>query len=174
MRCCLTTASEDETIAVGKRLGSLLKGGHVILLDGDLGAGKTRFAKGVARGLDVEHELTSPTFNLVLEYPLKALSSSEAASSPLTLRHFDLYRLEEEEQLDDIDYFGLIEDERAISLVEWGSKFSRALPVDYLGVSLLQNKEVPHQRAIELYAYGKHSQELLGQFAQQEGLAVHE
>lgn len=168
MRCCITTANEDETICVGESLGALLRGGDIILLDGDLGAGKTHFSKGVAHGLGVKYELTSPTFNLVLEYPL------EVSSSATFLRHFDLYRLEQEEELDDIDYFGLIEDEQAISLVEWGSKFAAALPVGYLEIALLHNEGTPLQREICMQAYGRRSEELLQQFAQLKGLTLYE
>jgi tRNA threonylcarbamoyladenosine biosynthesis protein TsaE len=117
--------SPERTEALGALLGALLQAGDVVLLTGDLGAGKTRFTKGVAAALGVRQAVTSPTFNLVLEY--------EAAEGGL-LRHFDLYRLEDTDELADIDYFGLIEGE-AISVVEWGDKFSEALPLDFLSIA---------------------------------------
>ena len=164
MTLCLTTHSEDETTALGSRLGAVLHGGAVILLDGDLGAGKTRFAKGVARALGVSGTLTSPTFNLVLEYPL-ANDDTTRLEHPRYLRHFDLYRLEQAEQLDDLDYFGLIEEQDAVSLVEWGSKFASHLPLDYVLVNILMVDGAPEQRTLELSAEGARSEEMLERFA---------
>lgn len=158
MTLLVTTHSEKETVEAGEQLGALLQGGSVVLLHGDLGAGKTRFAKGIARGLGVKTEVTSPTFNLVLEYAL-------AASTPKTLRHFDLYRLERADQLEDIDYFGLIEDDEAVSLVEWGSKFDESLPLDYLLVCITNDENRPEQRNLEISARGSRSKELLARYA---------
>jgi tRNA threonylcarbamoyladenosine biosynthesis protein TsaE len=116
------SASFEQTEKFGVMLGAMLHPGDVVLLTGDLGAGKTRFTKGVARALGVGQAVTSPTFNLMHEY---------VSASDVTLRHFDLYRLENESELDDIDYFGLLEGD-AISVVEWGDRFFSALPLDYL------------------------------------------
>jgi len=207
-----TTQSEEETIALGEHLGALLFGGAVVLLDGNLGAGKTRFAQGVARALGVSSIVTSPTFNLVLEYPLdrgqKGDSSGTAGGGagterdgaivpdasweasgtiapslsvpapprrppfcpPRLLRHFDLYRLDNPEQLDDLDYFGLIEEYDAVSLVEWGSKFASMLPLDYILVDIGIDDDEHNQRRIEFSAAGSQSMELLGQFALSEGM----
>jgi len=189
----------------------MLKGGAVILLDGDLGAGKTRFAQGVAKGLGVTGLVTSPTFNLVLEYPLidsadsidltdsadpvdpadpadpvDSADSADSAGSKddlntprsivgahgeaRVLRHFDLYRLEQAEQLDDLDYFGSLEEQDAISLVEWGSKFATALPLEYLLVRIQVLEDLPDKRRFELSAQGTQASELLEQFARAEGM----
>jgi tRNA threonylcarbamoyladenosine biosynthesis protein TsaE len=83
-------------------------------------------AKGVALGLGITDSLTSPTFNLVQTYDF----------SSGVLQHFDLYRLDSESELYDIDYFGLLDDPQAISLVEWGDKFPAALPAHYLLVNI--------------------------------------
>lgn len=164
MELLVTTLNETETRELGERFAALLEGGSVVLLDGCLGAGKTQFAKGVARGLGVEQPLTSPTFNLVLEYPLAGERGKEQPSAqpqeqlaPLALqvlRHFDLYRLECAEQLDDLDYFGLIEDEEAVSLVEWGSKFPESLPLNYIRVNIEPDEENLEQRLVELSVQG--------------------
>jgi len=134
-------------------------------MSGDLGAGKTRFTQGVARGLSVAVNVTSPTFNLVLEYPLSSGHLS-------LLRHFDLYRLDQAGQLDDLDYFGLIEEPDAVSLVEWGNKFASHLPLDYVLVHLAVSETDPNKRLIELSAKGPRSEELLERFALAEGLAT--
>jgi tRNA threonylcarbamoyladenosine biosynthesis protein TsaE len=129
-------------------LGALLRPGDVVLLTGDLGAGKTQFTKGIAQALGISQAITSPTFNLVHEYVGAGRGEDESAGvgedivvgtneypkNPI-LRHFDLYRLEDESELDDIDYFGLLEGD-VISVVEWGDRFLSALPLDYLLVAL--------------------------------------
>jgi tRNA threonylcarbamoyladenosine biosynthesis protein TsaE len=120
-----------------------------VLLAGDLGAGKTQFTKGVARALGVMQAITSPTFNLMLEYE---------TSGGKNLRHFDLYRLEHENELDDIDYFGLLEGD-AISVVEWGDKFSGALPLDYLLIDFEMGEK--ETRRLRFEAVGAHSTQLL-------------
>lgn len=110
---------------VGEQLARLTQAGDCIVLCGDLGAGKTQFAKGFAEGLGVDDEITSPTFNILLEH----------VGDELPLLHFDLYRLDEEEELEDIDFFGLLES-GGVSLVEWGDKFEAALPDDRLDVRI--------------------------------------
>jgi tRNA threonylcarbamoyladenosine biosynthesis protein TsaE len=117
--------SPEQTASLGAALGRALRPGDVVLLTGDLGAGKTQFTKGIAQALGIEEAVTSPTFNLVCEYD---------SVQGVTLRHFDLYRLEDEAELDDIDYFGLLEG-NAICVVEWGDKFPNALPLGYLLVT---------------------------------------
>ena len=188
MTLTLTTYDEAETTAFGRRLGALLPGGAVVLLDGDLGAGKTRLAQGVAKGLGVEGIVTSPTFNLVLEYPLcvtgtGSLGQRDGAGAPVSsetgapapslcpklLRHFDLYRLDRAEQLEDLDYFGLIEETDTVSLVEWGNKFDTCLPLDYILVSIMVDGDDPSRRLFELSAEGPRSKELLEQIALIEG-----
>lgn len=122
--CVLVSASAEATERLGESLAPLLDAGDVLLLTGDLGAGKTQLAKGVARGLGVAEPVTSPTFNLLLVH-----------EGRLPLFHFDLYRLDVAEQLEDIDYWGTIEDE-GVSLVEWGDRFVEAMPADGVLVRL--------------------------------------
>jgi tRNA threonylcarbamoyladenosine biosynthesis protein TsaE len=145
----LVSASPAQTESFGAALGALLQPGDVVLLAGDLGAGKTQFTKGIARALGVTRAITSPTFNLVLEY-----ETDDGAG----LRHFDLYRLEHEDELDDIDYFGLLES-GAISIVEWGDKFPGAMPLDYLLVDFELNEE--ETRLLRFEAVGARSTRLL-------------
>ncbi|MDR1088299.1 MAG: tRNA (adenosine(37)-N6)-threonylcarbamoyltransferase complex ATPase subunit type 1 TsaE [Coriobacteriales bacterium] len=198
----MTTHGEAETLALGERLGALLKGGDVVLLDGCLGAGKTRLAKGIARGLGLTGELTSPSFNLVLEYPLAGGATDEQLPTPqhrvaqrLTsprsetacpestppvpppptcLRHFDLYRLDSAEQLADFDYFGLIEEEGAVSLVEWGSRFASGLPLAYLAIRLELHAACPEQRLLTFEACGVRAEALLACLAASETAGQHD
>lgn len=110
---------------LGERLALSLRADDVVVLGGGLGAGKTQFAKGVAKGLGVDDEVTSPTFNILVQH----------VGDELPLLHFDLYRLNDEGDLEDVDFFGLIESGGA-SLVEWGSKFPQAMPDERLDVNI--------------------------------------
>lgn len=120
----IITSLAEETFVAGAALAECLQAGDVVLLTGDLGAGKTVLAKGVAEGLGVEAAVTSPTFNILLVY-----------QGRLTLNHFDLYRLERPEELVDIDYFGTLESGGA-SLVEWGGRFPEYVPSEHVAVHL--------------------------------------
>ena len=124
MKRSLTTSAPEATRSVGRALGEIVTAGAVVVLTGDLGAGKTVLAKGVAEGLDVAEEVTSPTFNILLVH-----------AGRVELAHFDLYRLEREAELEDIDFWGVLES-GAACLVEWGDRFPDALPADVLIVSL--------------------------------------
>lgn len=119
MRFVSTSVAQTQELA--RSVAERAQAGDVILLVGDLGAGKTHFAQGFAAGLGISDVPTSPTFNLVCEY----------RGGRLPLYHFDLYRLESAEELEDIDYFGIIEGD-GVSLVEWGDKFEDAAPDDSL------------------------------------------
>lgn len=113
------STSVEQTQKLAEHMAHQAQAGDVVLLVGDLGAGKTHFTQGFARGLDLPDVPTSPTFNLVCEY----------RGGRLPLYHFDLYRLESADELDDIDYYALIEGD-GVSLVEWGDKFEEAVPDD--------------------------------------------
>lgn len=99
--------SEHETFELGKKLALSLKCGDVIALCGNLGAGKTVFAKGVAKGLGVEEEVTSPTFTLLRQY-----------NGRLPLCHFDLYRIEDEQELEYIGFYDFLGGEN-VCIIEW-------------------------------------------------------
>ena len=110
------SGSEEETRAVGARLASRLSPGTVLLLSGDLGAGKTAFTKGLAEGLGIDPaEVTSPTFTLVHEY----------RGGRLPLIHVDLYRLDRA----DLDEIGLDQDLAAVGVtaVEWAERLTRPI-----------------------------------------------
>jgi len=111
-----TSSSEDETRAIAARFAADLQAGDVLLLSGDLGAGKTAFVRGLAEGLGIDPgEVTSPTFTLVHEY----------RGGRLPLIHVDLYRLERA----DLDLIGLDQDlaDRGITAVEWSERLTRPI-----------------------------------------------
>jgi tRNA threonylcarbamoyladenosine biosynthesis protein TsaE len=112
------TKSAEETIAVGAEIAAMLKPPAMLLLRGGLGAGKTTLVKGIAQALGAAKadEVTSPTFTLVHEY------EGTRNERPVALYHVDVYRLENERQLDTIGWEEMLRD-GAILLVEWGDKF---------------------------------------------------
>jgi tRNA threonylcarbamoyladenosine biosynthesis protein TsaE len=118
------TRSRDETLELAARVGSILRPGDVIVLCGDLGAGKTVFAKGLARGLGVVEEVVSPTFTLVREY-----------EAPLPLVHVDVYRLDHFQELYDVGFDQLLGGS-SVTVVEWGDRIGALLPVERLEVCL--------------------------------------
>jgi tRNA threonylcarbamoyladenosine biosynthesis protein TsaE len=123
------TRSEEETAAEAARLAAKLPPGSVVLLYGDLGAGKTAFVRGMAEGLGLEpDEVSSPTFTIIQEYRLAAAAAAgAAAAAPVRpLFHVDLYRLEGAE----IDDLGLEELTAAggIVAIEWAEKLPRPVP----------------------------------------------
>jgi tRNA threonylcarbamoyladenosine biosynthesis protein TsaE len=114
------TASPEGTRAVGRALAGLLQPGDLLVLAGDLGAGKTTFAQGVGQGLGVSDPVVSPTFTLVRQYRC-------GAGAPVrTLLHADLYRLDQLAEVLDLDLAELVEDQAA-ALVEWGDLASEVL-----------------------------------------------
>ena len=103
----------EDTVAAGEAFARVLKSGDIVLLSGTLGAGKTTFVKGVAKGLGVSERVTSPTFTMVREH---------ACSNDLgitTLHHSDVYRVETLDEVLDLALGELVEDS-AVALVEWG------------------------------------------------------
>lgn len=112
------TADPAETRALGRRLGRLARPGLVVLLSGELGAGKTCFAQGVAEGLDTpaDSPVTSPSYTLL-----------NVHSGRLPLYHFDLYRLSRVEDLEDLGYDEVAEG-AGMTLVEWADRLSTPLP----------------------------------------------
>jgi tRNA threonylcarbamoyladenosine biosynthesis protein TsaE len=113
-----TTQSDADTIAVGRKLAELLKPPQLLILRGDLGAGKTTLVKGIAEALDAAEadEVTSPTFTLLHEY------DGQHNGKSVRLCHMDVYRLEGERQLETLGLEDLLTPD-ALVLIEWGEKF---------------------------------------------------
>lgn len=124
MTVAINSGSEVETRAIGRRLASFLGPGDVVLLAGELGAGKTAFAAGLAEGLGIEEPVTSPSFMLVRRY--------SGGFTPLT--HADVYRVGSLNELDDLDLFEGSRD--GVLIVEWGNSVVAAMPEDHLRVEL--------------------------------------
>jgi tRNA threonylcarbamoyladenosine biosynthesis protein TsaE len=116
-----TTNSADETMRVGRELAGMLAAPRMLILRGDLGAGKTTLVKGIAAALGVaeEPDVTSPTFTLVHEYVNPHLKGEIWGTR--TLYHLDLYRLESERELDALGIDEMMQD--GLMLIEWGEKF---------------------------------------------------
>jgi len=125
----LVTHSTDSTKRLAAALAELARPGDLVLLAGDLGAGKTAFTQGFGRALGVEERITSPTFTLVSQY-----------HGRLLLNHLDVYRLE---QLDEVHDLGLAEllDEEGVTVIEWGDAIIPALPANYLEIRFSFGKD---------------------------------
>jgi tRNA threonylcarbamoyladenosine biosynthesis protein TsaE len=124
MMASTITRSAADTHALAERLGRLLRAGDVVVLAGELGAGKTVFAKGIARALGITEPVVSPTFTIMREY-----------DAPLPLVHVDVYRLDHVQELHDLGFDDLVGGD-AVVLVEWGDQVVAALPTDRLDVRL--------------------------------------
>jgi tRNA threonylcarbamoyladenosine biosynthesis protein TsaE len=136
-----TTRDAAETHALGQRLGALLRPGDVVVLDGELGTGKTVVAKGIATALGIDEPVVSPTFTVVREY-----------DAALPLVHVDVYRLDHLQELHDLGFDDLVGGD-AVTVVEWGDRVSAALPGDRLRV-LLELGEGDDERVVWIDAVG--------------------
>jgi len=115
----ITTHSAEETFALGRQLAATLRKGDVFAITGDLGAGKTQLVKGIAAGLGIAQEATSPTFTLIHEYP----------GGKFPLYHIDLYRLDSPEEALKIgldEYLG----SDGVTVIEWADKFVELIPTE--------------------------------------------
>ena len=129
----ITTHSPEETIAFGRTLTGLLSPPKLVLLRGDLGAGKTTLVKGIAAGFEAaeEEDVTSPTFTLVHEY----------RGPRANLYHIDLYRIDTQRELETLGLDDLRAEQNSILLIEWGEKFPRFLRERDVEISLERNGE---------------------------------
>ena len=132
----LHTATPEETEALGRRLGGLLRAGDVIALSGDLGAGKTVLARGIAAGAGAAGHVASPTFTFLREY-----------HGPVTIYHADLYRLDRPQQLEDLGLDEIL-DGNGIVVLEWAEKARPLLPPEHLWITIrFMNSEDTRQLA---------------------------
>ena len=138
------TTSQEETMALGKRLGEELFENSCVILEGDLGAGKTTLTKGIAVGLGIDRVIKSPTYTIVREYVGR-----------LPLYHLDVYRIGDDPDSIDLDDFLFGE---GVTVIEWGELMGENLPEDYLKLSLLKKED---GRELVFEAKGTRAQELL-------------
>lgn len=137
---------EEETRALGERLGRLLRTGDVVLLNGELGTGKTCFAQGIARGLGVGRTVSSPSFVLMNEYEGRE-----------RMFHVDLYRLSGVEEMDDLGLWDYAED--GVLVVEWPERGAAILPGDGIQVDLNYG-EHERERVVRLHPRGPRGEEI--------------
>ena len=117
--------SEDITFEIGKKLGEKADKGDIICLEGDLGVGKTVFTKGFAAGLNIEENIDSPTFTIVQEY----------TEGRLPLYHFDVYRIGDISEMDEIGYEDYFFGE-GVCLIEWASKIEELIPESAIHITI--------------------------------------
>ena len=145
----LRSHSARETARIGSALGQYAEAGDVFLLSGELGAGKTCLTQGIAKGLDVDEYVRSPTFVLVSVH-----------QGRLTLYHIDIYRLDEVAEVVDLGLEEYLAGD-GVSVIEWASKVLEVFPQPYMLVTLTYEGE--NERLIQLEAMGERYESLLAQ-----------
>ena len=145
----INSTSPNQTIEIAKKLASYLTNKDIVVLTGELGAGKTKFVEGFLSYFNLQNEISSPTFNIVNEYNTPSHN----------IYHFDVYRLEDVDEFYAIggeEYF-----EKGICLIEWGEIIKDILPKEYIHITLKKDSENEDNRVLEFKAYGKKYEKLL-------------
>ena len=143
----VTTYSEEETIELAQNIESEKFPNMVICLQGDLGSGKTMFTKGFAKAMQIEEEITSPTFNIIKEY----------TSGELPLYHMDVYRLDGKvEDLGIEEYYT----KGGVTIIEWADMIPDYLPEERLDIKIKSSNEDEYKRTITLIPYGSKYEEV--------------
>lgn len=142
MRKEYISKSEEDTINFASQFASKLQLGNIIILSGDLGAGKTKFTQGILKYFNLENEISSPTFTIVNEY----------TDSAIPIYHFDVYRLADIEEFYAIggeEYFS-----KGICIIEWGELLENILPADYIKITINKYLENENYRKIIVETFG--------------------
>ncbi|MDW8800033.1 tRNA (adenosine(37)-N6)-threonylcarbamoyltransferase complex ATPase subunit type 1 TsaE [Clostridium sp. A1-XYC3] len=135
--------SLEDTINIGKNLGSLANPGDIVCITGDLGSGKTHFTKGLASGLGINCPITSPTFTIVNEY-----------EGRLKLYHFDVYRVNDPDEIEAIGFDEYIFSD-AVSVIEWANYIEELIPEEHIWVEIRKMPELGiNFRKIIIQYYG--------------------
>ena len=138
----ITTENQNKTMQIAQKIAKQLSKGDIIVLTGELGAGKTKFVEGFLEYFGLQDEISSPTFNIVNEYN----------SDKVNIYHFDVYRLE------DIDEFYAIGGEeyfeKGICLIEWGEIIQEILPKDYIQIIFKKDTLDENKRLLEFKVFG--------------------
>lgn len=114
-----------DTFRIAYEMGKQIKPGEVVCLNGDLGTGKTLFSQGFAKGLGIEESVNSPTFTIVQQYD----------EGRMPLYHFDVYRIEDSEEMDEIGFADMIYGD-GVCLIEWAERINDILPESYISVTI--------------------------------------
>jgi tRNA threonylcarbamoyladenosine biosynthesis protein TsaE len=145
----ITVRSEAEMKALGSKIGALLNGGEIIELIGDVGAGKTTLAKGIASGLGVDEDVQSPSFTISRVY--------ETANN-VQLAHYDFYRLQDAGIMA-AELHETVSDPHSVTLIEWAEIVGGVLPADRLSITISSPSET--SRDVSLKAGGEKSEQIL-------------
>jgi tRNA threonylcarbamoyladenosine biosynthesis protein TsaE len=129
-QCNWTSNSSEETFNIGVELAKKSRPGQVYCLDGDLGTGKTVFSQGFGKGLGIDEPISSPTFTILKEYP----------EGRLPLYHFDVYRIGDSDEMDEIGYYELIDGD-GVCLIEWSKLIEDILPDDCFRILIEKDNE---------------------------------
>lgn len=151
LRLVAATTGAEQTRALARALAPLCAPGDVLLLAGDLGAGKTTFAQGFGAGLGITEPMTSPTFTLVRQYPVGPRSAGPPEGGVRTLLHADVYRLGNLQEIADLGLGEQVEDE-GVALVEWGDVAEPVLGRGSLSVRLALADDDDYRRVITFTA----------------------
>lgn len=160
MLLAVKTKEPAETFALGERLADFLFPGAVIALTGELGAGKTLFAQGIAKGLNITEQVISPTFTIVNEY-----------QGRLPLYHIDAYRLEKTGEIDEIgleEYFN----SSGVVLIEWPKRIKEYLPLSYLSIDLKKewDESGKESRVLTFSLVGNEWEKVIEEFKKSESI----
>ncbi|MDK2800443.1 MAG: tRNA threonylcarbamoyladenosine biosynthesis protein TsaE [Clostridiales bacterium] len=142
--------SPEETEKIAYDIAKYLTAGDVVCLDGDLGAGKTAFTKGIAKAFEVEDYVTSPTFTIINEY-----------NGKLPIYHFDVYRINDIDEMYEIGFEEYIDGD-GISIIEWADNIKEILPSSYLKITITKDIEKSENyRQILIEAIGKEYEKVM-------------
>jgi len=146
----ITVTSVSQTQELARRLGAAVERGDFIVLTGDLGAGKTYFTQGLAAGLDIAVTATSPTYTVINIY-----------EGRIPLYHFDLYRLNQSEELAAIGHEEYFFNSDGAVVVEWGDKFPSLLPKSYLTIDIRRLTDSEGSRQLIISSRGRRAEDLV-------------
>ena len=153
MRLCLQSTSDEETRQIGEQIGQSLSAGDVVALVGCLGAGKTCFTQGIARGLGIaEEEVVSPTYILIREI-----------SGSIPLIHIDLYRISDTDDLENTGFYDAFDD-ASVTVIEWADRFPGEIPEEHLRIRLERIDDMVRDLTFE--PHGKKYREMVKSLTQ--------